>query len=405
MEHRCNRCGSTGVFLVANTYDNSFQGAGRLLSYCAQCRADRASQLTVAIPWRVVDNDPIGTLATLYAEGVTMTADPLGPLELPTSRWDELADLAGLSGTPKGDIFARHYAHFAERPWQRILRLGQALWREDRGLPIGYKDDTPIGSWIESTYARASGGNFLSPTIRERVLLDLATFKDGERVDQDHLFGNLLSSQALCYNLFAELAENLSAATLLARKWLDSVSRVTQIRFEFSPGRGDLRFTGTRSAFDVFVEYVTQTGGEGFIGIEMKYHESLEAGSQNQVRDRTLDVARSSGAFLDAEDRRLRQLPLSQLFLDHTLALSMLQDPESMWDEGCFCLMYPTANKSASEAAAQYSGLVRDFEQSHFVAMTLDDTVSSLRRLADEPWIRQFDLRYLRQWPLHFLDT
>ena len=48
------------------------------------------------------------------------------------------------------------------------------------------------------------------------------------------------------------------------------VHEVTEEDFEFSPGRGDVRFTGDRSAFDVYVRYKTQSNGSGFIGIEVK---------------------------------------------------------------------------------------------------------------------------------------
>ena len=49
---------------------------------------------------------------------------------------------------------------------------------------------------------------------------------------------------------------------------------MTGVRFEWSPGRGDQRYAGNRSAFEVFIEYV---GGRGrsFLGIEVKYHEDL----------------------------------------------------------------------------------------------------------------------------------
>ena len=57
------------------------------------------------------------------------------------------------------------------------------------------------------------------------------------------------------------------------------------MRFEHSPGRGDARYTGDRSAFDVFVEHSTPAGARGFIGIEVKYHEGLnDAGSSDKVR-------------------------------------------------------------------------------------------------------------------------
>jgi hypothetical protein len=63
------------------------------------------------------------------------------------------------------------------------------------------------------------------------------------------------------------------------------IGEVTAVRFEHSPGRGDPRYTGDRSAFDVFVEHATPSGARGFVGIEVKYHEGLtEAASSHKPR-------------------------------------------------------------------------------------------------------------------------
>ena len=75
------------------------------------------------------------------------------------------------------------------------------------------------------------------------------------------LFEDMLSSQPLCFNLFGELACDLGLATkvfgvLTKRRGL----RVTGVDFEWSPGRGDARFTHDGSAFDVFVR--TETHGK-----------------------------------------------------------------------------------------------------------------------------------------------
>jgi hypothetical protein len=136
----------------------------------------------------------------------------------------------------------------------------------------------------------------------------------------------------------------------------------------------------------------------------MKYHERLDAGTNNAVRERPIEVARRSGAFRDADDRSLRDLPLSQLFLDHTLALSMLQDRESRWDEGHFAMIYPSINKSCRHAALEYQGHLIG-EEAGFSCLTLEDAVDALLTLTDAAWVRQLKHRYLQQWPLNFTRT
>lgn len=405
MNRSCNACGNPASFLVSMPY-NELVLAGRLLSYCANCRARSAAFLGVSIPWSLVDLDPVGTMAVLYGEGLTATGvDPSGVLQLPNGPWPEILRMAGTKDQEAPDLpeqlLKSKHVFYREKQWQRLLRLSQAIWRENRGFPIGFKGETPVGNWIELDYARESGCNFLSPEIRRRVSADLASFSDGEQVNQRRLYSNLLSSQPLCYNLFGELAQDVDLATAFFQTWWGDLARVDDIRFEYSPGRRNERFTGTRSAFDVFIEYTSATNKRGFIGIEMKYHERLDDGKSNEVRERPLEVARRSGVFLDSENPALRKLPLSQIFLDHTLALSMLQDEDSRWDEGHFLLIHPSINESCRSAADEYRTHLVPTSTS-FSQLTLEDAVDALLVLADAPWAMQLKHRYLQQWPMHF---
>ena len=407
MNRSCNACGATASFLVTAPYDLS-AATGRVLSYCSRCRAKNAGSLGVAIPWLAADLDPIGVMSVLYSEDLTRTnIDPSQHLELPKGPWLDMLDMAGTGDRKPAipdDLLKRHQVFYKEKKWQRLLRLSQAIWRDERGLPIGNKQGVQVGNWVDRDYARASGCNYLTPAIRSRVASDLSTFSSGERVDETRLYSNLLSSQPLCYNLFAELADDQDLATAFVRTWWEQVDRVQDIRFEFSPGRGDERFTGTRSAFDVFVEYESLAGKHGFIGIEMKYHERLDVGTNNAVRERPVEVARRSGGFRDADAASLRSLPLSQLFLDHTLALSMLQDRESSWGEGHFAVIYPSINKSCRRAAQEYQGHLIG-EEAGFSYLTLEDAVDALLMLTDAAWVRQLKYRYLQQWPMQFTRT
>ena len=86
------------------------------------------------------------------------------------------------------------------------------------------------------------------------------------------MWADLLSSQPMCFNLFGELAADLELATSAARAWWPGrVERVTELRFEWSPGRRDRRYLNSRAAFDAVLTHTTSGRGRGFIGIETKY--------------------------------------------------------------------------------------------------------------------------------------
>ena len=74
------------------------------------------------------------------------------------------------------------------------------------------------------------------------------------------------------------------------------VDCIVGIDFEYSPGRGDKRYLGDKSAFDVYIRYQTKNGGQGFIGIEVKYHENLET-PVAEHRDRYKDISIQMNCF------------------------------------------------------------------------------------------------------------
>jgi hypothetical protein len=196
----------------------------------------------------------------------------------------------------------------------------------------------------------------------------------------------------MCFNLLGELAADLELATRVARAWWPGrVGRVDCIRFEWSPGRLNPHYLGNRTAFDALVIHTTPAGGRGFIGIETKYHERADRPRPvpaEQLR-RPLEVADRSGAFRAEWREELTRSDLRQIWLDHLLALSMVDE----WDTGLFVLMYPTANTSMASAARRYERALADPRT--FEHRTLEELVGILRTVTDARWVAAFADRYL----------
>jgi hypothetical protein len=213
----------------------------------------------------------------------------------------------------------------------------------------------------------------------------------GKVFGKPRIFDNMLSSQPLCFNLFGELSLDLDAATDVARiLWPDRVDMIRSIKFEHSPGRGDANYLSNKSAFDVYLEHSTPTGGRGFIGIEVKYHENLRAAPARH-KPRYDEVAAASGAFKPGRTEGMHKPPLQQLWLDHLLALSMLQGRD--WDTGLFVLLHPTHNEVCSSAWRDYSTRLRP--ESHAQARTIEELVGVISKVAPRPWVTEFEHRYL----------
>lgn len=299
-----------------------------------------------------------------------------------------------MPSTIRDATLQRHHVRVGtDSAFQQRARLLQALWREQCGLPIGTHRGKPLGSRIDAGHARATLANFLTDGIREVVrhaVIGAGRTQD-QLIDEDRLFSNLLSSQPLCFNLFGELARDLDLSTRVFHELApERVERVLSIAFEYSPGRGDLRFTGDRSAFDVFVTYDSPGGKRGFLGIEVKYHEAL-GDPAAEHRPRYDAVADAMGCFV-AERDALKEQPLQQIWRDHLLAGALVAANVG-FDEGRFVFLAPEGNSACWRAIASYrERLVSD---DSLVAWTLEAVIRAVRAATSAPWVDELAARYV----------
>lgn len=307
-----------------------------------------------------------------------------------------------LVAPPPEAVLRQHEVRVSGEPaWRQHLRLGQALWREERGLaigsytPPGEGQTRPLGSRLAMPAAQEQMLNYLTEPIAGVVEAEVAAAaSDGKLFSTPRLYDDLLSSQPLCFNLFGELKAEPGyklASAVTRHLWPHRVREITRIEFEHSPGRDDPTYTGNRSAFDVYLEHTCPDGGHGFIGIEVKYHEDLR-GKAAENRPRTKEVAQSSGLFAEDDLPELRKLPLQQVWFDHLLALSIL-DADASWDTGLFVFLHPVINQRCYQVGSRYERLLRDADS--FQRLTLEEFVAVLRLATSAPWVREFHHRYL----------
>lgn len=289
---------------------------------------------------------------------------------------------------------AHHVFVPGDDTFQRKARLLQALWRTERGLPMGAKaSGEPLGSRLPPAFAKESLANFLTEGARRAVREEMKDeLGSGKLIEEERLYANLLSSQPLCFNLFGDLSGDRVLATRVLRDVFPSrVAEVTAIRFEHSPGRGDARFTADHSAFDVFVEHTTPDGRRGFLGIEVKYHEGLDDAPSTH-RARYDEIADGMGCFVPAQRAALCKKPIQQMWRDHLLAGAMMQHERGL--AGCYVFLHPSGNTRCARAAALYAGCLSD--KTTFEPLTLESFVNALEQNApDAPWPSQVRERYL----------
>ena len=293
----------------------------------------------------------------------------------------------------------------ADHRFKAAARFLQALWREDRGLAIGIHVNSRelhhprrLGSRI-STVAGALGSNFLYPDIVPVVTRALAYREPGAAYDVDRLKTNLLSSQPLAFYLFGPLARDLALATRFVAELLPgTLTEVTDILFEHSPGRGDPRFTADRTAYDVVLRGRDATGARAIIAIEIKYS---EAGHEPAPppHPRHAQIARTTpDLFVDPDDPTLIGPACQQLYRQHCLASAMLT--AGLADTATLAFIAPTHNHLAHAAATAYTRQLTEPQAGPipFVPLTLEKAFVAMATAGLPDHARALHRRYTDWW-------
>lgn len=256
--------------------------------------------------------------------------------------------------------------------FKRRARLHQALWRESRGLPIGSQPmrpipgqpSRPLGSRIDVAFAREAQANFLNDDVRAAVRHRLANPQPNQTLNEDRLYGDLLSSMPMCFNLFGALQSDLALADRAVHRWWPDVpGRVCSVLFEWSPGRrlpGE--FLENRSAFDVAFELAMPDGSRGILGVETKYHEDCrpeKIPSDERCR-RYAEVTAKAGILSTESMTGILGTDLQQIWLDHLLAVSIPQHPSRVWSWAGFVLVHPAKNPSYARATQRYRAILKN---------------------------------------------
>jgi hypothetical protein len=275
----------------------------------------------------------------------------------------------------------------ATTAFRRALRYHQAGWRMAHGHPIGSQPSAPrpadrrvrpVGSRLPVEYARESGANFLTggalAAARERT----ETAEPHQSFDQQRLWADLLSSPALAFNLFGDLAADLDLADRAVHTWWpDAPGSIAEVRFAHTPGRLDPGYLNSHRAFDVAFVLDLGGGGRGVLAVDTRYHDWTKPETPKpENRDRYLEVARRSAAFAHgALDGLSARSGLAEMWLEHLLVLSMLQHRSGVWRWGRFVVVHPAGNPDYADGCARYADLLRD--RSTYASMTVEDLLAA----------------------------
>lgn len=254
--------------------------------------------------------------------------------------------------------------------YRRRLRYHQARWRDAHGHPIGTQPIRPrpgagvrlVGSRLPLDYGRDTGATFLTPGALAAARARASIVEREQSFDHQRLWADLLSSAALSFNLFGDLAADLTRADRAVHTWWpDAPGTVCEVRFAHSPGRLDPAYLNSLRAFDVAFVLDVGRGQRAVIAVDTRYHERNKV-EQPKPRNkaRNLEVCDRSGAFTPAAHRLLGRTDLAVMWLEHLLLHSMLQHESGTWTWGRYVVVHPSGNTDIADAIARYRNVLAD---------------------------------------------
>jgi PD-(D/E)XK nuclease superfamily len=265
--------------------------------------------------------------------------------------------------------------------FRRSARYHQAEWREAHGHPIGWQPIAPrpgqrarpVGSRLPLDYATKTGATFLTKGALEAARARTSVIEPNQSLDHQRIWADLLWSPTLAFNLFGDLATDLSLADSAVHTWWpDAPGIVSEVRFAHSPGWLDPAYLNSLRAFDAAFVLDRGDGTRGIIGVDTKYHERAksEIPKPENLR-RYVEVASRSGVFAPgAIDAVKGRSELAVMWLEHLLLSSMLQHPGGTWIWGRYLVVYPSGNSDVADLCSRYTELLAD--RSTFAAITLE---------------------------------
>ena len=292
----------------------------------------------------------------------------------------------------------------AATAWRRAARQHQADWREDHGWPAGTQrvskqkggGTRPLGSRVDTDFALEHGVNFLNDATRRAVVDRIANPQLHQTFDSTRLYGDLLSSMPMCFNLLGPLWDDPELAAAVTHRWFPDLcpsdARVS-VGFEWSPGRSDPKWLGDRTAFDAVLD-IELDGERRLVGIETKYHEyPITEAAGRLPRQRYLEVTERADLFEEMEWLdTVWGTDLEQVWRDHLLALACQQEAADIIAVR-YVLLAPAMNPPWALLAERYTKLLKPEARATFEYVNLDALLDTAADLL--PHAAEFQSRYL----------
>jgi hypothetical protein len=242
-----------------------------------------------------------------------------------------------------------------------------------------------------------AGWNFITKSIHKYVE-DRIT-QDSLHIEPLRLRNNLLSSQPMCFNLYAPLPLDLElAARLIASlPGFENVEQVASVKLEYAPLKQFLLNDGT--SFDAWIEYKRNNGMQGFIGIETKLTEPFSQKHYDFSPNYQRWLNDSSWWWISGSETNFSNKSYNQLWRNHLLSFALQHQPNSLYSESFSAVVYHPLDEACHNAVTAYSNNLLPTGKATLLEWSLDSIVERwlgcVKTREEQSWLQAFRLRYL----------
>lgn len=239
-----------------------------------------------------------------------------------------------------------------------------------------------------------AGRNFLNDIIfqvvKERV------FRRYGALDPFRLLRNMLSSQPMCFNLFGMMKNDLLLATDFWKIHFPEIKEIIRVELEYAP-QPAAKYLNDRTAFDSYFEYITVNSKKGLIGIEVKFTEPFSQQHYDSEYYRRWSGSVDS-PWIDGTCEQLSNINYNQLWRDHLLVVSMINQPNSEFQEGKLVLIRHPDDSDCERCIEQYKKHLKP-DNKTFREFQLSNFLSPFNKIKTDQivqkWLDDFKLRYI----------
>ena len=181
---------------------------------------------------------------------------------------------------------------------------------------------------------------------------------------------NMLRSEHIAFNVIYPLVElgqsepeKLVSIVQLILDERTVVKEITDIRIEYTP---DTERLNDKTSFDAYIEYLSNVGNKGALGIEVKYTEKSYASNAKQKREledeqsiyNRLSTGKNS-YYEKGANLKLRSKKLKQPWRNHLMGIGLVELEPKLLDEFFSVHFYPSENTYQQDVCDEYLPLLK----------------------------------------------